>query len=645
MSRSPLRDVPLPKKLRLIVLIISSTALLGAFAVFLVYQWVSSYRGRLSQLKVLAEIVAEQSTAALEFDQKEQAKTLLAALRAEPEIVAAALYDKDGRLFAPFQATDEKIRPDGVYPEGGHLLLFHPVKSAGERVGTLYLRSDLRRQWERLWVNLGTAALVLAAAVLAVLFLSAKLGRWITVPVARLADVVRTVSATKDYAHRAEGEGKDELGLLIAGFNEMLSQIQARDRELAAAREELERRVEERTRELSREVADRRVAQTSLSEAQQIGHMGSWTWDPATGKVGWSDEMFRIHGLLPSGFGGTLDDFVKIVHPDDRAAFRAKLEEAVGRRQPFSSDHRILRPDGEVRVLQGQGKVILDDAGRPTRAVGVMQDITERRRAEEAIQELNRKLRAGLDELAAANKELEGFSYSVSHDLRAPLRAIDGFSRMLAEDYADKLDDNARRYIGVVRSNTQRMGQLIDDLLAFSRMGRSPVRPAPIDMAALARSAFAELRTIDPGRKVDFRLGELPPANGDVAMIRQVFANLLSNALKYSRDRDPAVIELNGRIENGESIYVVRDNGVGFEMEYASKLFGVFQRLHSAKDFEGTGVGLALVQRIVQRHGGRIWGEGRPGQGATFTFTLPRKEIAHEKPGRTGDPAGGGQPG
>ncbi|HEX7901736.1 MAG TPA: ATP-binding protein [Planctomycetota bacterium] len=657
MAPTPLRDMPLPKKLRLIVLVVSSVALLGAFAIFLIYQWVTSWNDRLVQLKVMAAIVAEQSTAALEFDQKDQARTLLASLRSEPEIVAAALYDKKDRLFAPYAtpggpAVPDQARPEGHAYEGGDLIIQQAVTSAGERVGTLYLRSDLRFLWARLWVNLGAAALVLGAAGLAVLALSARLGRWITVPVLRLAEVVRSVSAKKDYSIRAEPHGRDELGLLIEGFNDMLSQVQARDEALARARGELEIRVEERTRELTEEVAERRQAEEKLkekdarlSEAQQIARLGSWDWDPETGRVTWSDEMYRIHGLLPAGFAGTLEAYLKLVHPDDRGPFKEKLEDAVKRRGPFAADHQIIRPDGEVRALLAHGKVVLDDAGRPVRFVGVTQDITDRRRAEEAVRELNRKLQDGMDELAAANKELEGFSYSVSHDLRAPLRAIDGFSRMLIEDCAGRLDEKGSRYVNVIRTNTQRMGQLIDDLLAFSRMGRKQVVPSPIDMEALAKSAYAEVVAIYPGRKLDFRLGALPPCHGDVSMMRQVFANLLANAVKYSRDRDPAVIEVQGQENGAEMIYSVRDNGVGFEMEYANKLFGVFQRLHSAKEFEGTGVGLALVQRIIQRHGGRIWGEGKVDHGAVFTFTLPKKEADHAQPGRNGDSPGGGQSG
>jgi two-component system sensor kinase len=235
---------------------------------------------------------------------------------------------------------------------------------------------------------------------------------------------------------------------------------------------------------------------------------------------------------------------------------------------------------------------------------------------------LNEQLAGRTTQLEAANKELEAFSYSVSHDLRAPLRAIDGFSRILEEDYAESLDDEGRRLLGVVRRNTQKMGALIDDLLAFSRLGRKELVRTTIDMGGMARSVFDELGP--PAAAATLRAAGLPPAVGDPAMVRQVLANLLSNALKFSSGNGGgAVVEVGGHNGGGENTYFVRDNGVGFDMEYAGKLFGVFQRLHSSEEFEGTGVGLAIVQRIVQRHGGRVWAEGEPGAGATFYFTLP----------------------
>jgi light-regulated signal transduction histidine kinase (bacteriophytochrome) len=225
--------------------------------------------------------------------------------------------------------------------------------------------------------------------------------------------------------------------------------------------------------------------------------------------------------------------------------------------------------------------------------------------------------------LEAVNRELEAFSYSVSHDLRAPLRAISGFAQAVVEDYAPRLDDEGKRFLGLIQDNAHRMGQLIDDLLTFSRLGRQQLMESQIDMGALANGVFEELVAQVPGRKIQFVVRSLPPALGDKAMIRQVLANLLSNAIKFTRPRPEEVIEFGYVAQPNQSAYYVRDNGVGFDMQYVGKLFGVFQRLHAVTEFEGTGVGLAIIYRIVTRHGGRVWAEGEVNKGATFYFTLP----------------------
>ncbi len=231
--------------------------------------------------------------------------------------------------------------------------------------------------------------------------------------------------------------------------------------------------------------------------------------------------------------------------------------------------------------------------------------------------------------LEAANRELEAFSYSVSHDLRAPLRAISGFAQAVVEDYAPQLDDEGKRYLGLIQENAHRMGQLIDDLLTFSRLSRQQLLATQIDMGALAQAVFEELAAQAAGRQIRFVVHAVPPALGDKAMIHQVLMNLLSNAIKFTRPRAEAVIEFGYvRPEKGPGAYYVQDNGVGFDMQYAGKLFGVFQRLHAVTEFEGTGVGLAIVSRIVMRHGGRVWAQGAVDQGATFYFTLPVGEAS-----------------
>ena len=239
-------------------------------------------------------------------------------------------------------------------------------------------------------------------------------------------------------------------------------------------------------------------------------------------------------------------------------------------------------------------------------------------------------------QLESANKDLESFSYSVSHDLRAPLRAIDGYTSILRERCGDRLGDEDSRVLGKIIENTQRMETLIKDLLAFSQLGRRPISTAEIDMDALAREVIDELRSV-PGQHVpQCLLKPLPVGWGDRSLIRQVWLNLLSNAIKFTGAREVPSIELGGSSEDTRNVYYVKDNGAGFDMRYYDKLFGVFQRLHSAREFPGTGVGLAIVQRVVARHGGRAWAEGKLGEGATFYFALPRpvSELSRESGGK-----------
>ena len=300
----------------------------------------------------------------------------------------------------------------------------------------------------------------------------------------------------------------------------------------------------------------------------------------------------------------------------------------------IAKDREVLAKEGIVEVAEeklttANGTLILrtrkiglrDSAGRPQYLLGISDDITEAKRTEEAIRTLNASLQIRANQLEAANKELESFSYSVSHDLRAPLRAIDGFTKIFDEDYGDQIDDEGRRLLKIIRENSQRMGLLIDDLLAFSRLGRQPLSTEQTDMKSLAIEALRQVHAAGLGKNASTVINDLPAANVDPPLLKQVWINLLSNALKYSSTRESPQIEVG--FLTTQNAYFVKDNGVGFDMRYYDKLFGVFQRLHRIDEFSGTGVGLAIVHRLITRHGGRVWAEAELDRGATFFFSVP----------------------
>ncbi|MBI2413695.1 MAG: hypothetical protein HYV24_10865 [Deltaproteobacteria bacterium] len=260
----------------------------------------------------------------------------------------------------------------------------------------------------------------------------------------------------------------------------------------------------------------------------------------------------------------------------------------------------------------------------------MQEDLAEHvRRAEAMVAErtrMNKALEERTEELEAANKELEAFSYSAAHDLRAPLRSIESFAQILAKRYSARLDEDGKDFLNIIRDSSKKMRRLIDELLELSKAGRHEINHQEIDMGELARSVIQEI-TVAPESRTEFNVKTLPPALAERVLIRQVFLNLLSNAVKFTRPVENAVIEVGGESKGNENIYYVRDNGVGFDPKYLNKIFGVFQRLHNSAEFEGTGVGLAIVQRVIQRHGGRVWAEGKVNEGATFYFTIPKEPI------------------
>ena len=483
------KDIPIRKKLMRIIFLINGVVLMVTCVTFFIYEFYIFRKTSTEKLATIGKIIAANSTAALAFDNPDDAKEILAALKTEPHIVAAALYDTAGNLFSEyFSDAGMDVLPATSEIKGyrftrSHLEGFEPVIQETKLLGTLYLKSDLEDMYDRFRLYAFIAGAVILLSFLLAYLLSKILQKSISKPVLDLGATAKIISEQKDYSVRAVRIGNDELGSLTEAFNHMLDQIQVQNLSLSVFTQNLEQKVVERTVQLE-----------------------------------------------------------------------------------------------------------------------------------------------------SVNKELEAFSYSISHDLRAPLRAIIGFSAILEEDYSSKLDKEARRITSVIKKNAGTMGQLIDDLLAFSRIARQDMIKASVDNDEMVKEIIdnLEIAAQYDHAKINWVIVPLPPVYADMNTIRQVWVNLISNAVKYSSKKETPHIEIGSFMKEGQIVFFIKDNGVGFDEKYRNKLFKVFQRLHSADEFEGTGVGLALVEKIVSKHMGKVWAEAVVDTGATFYFSLPAGNV-HKK--------------
>lgn len=372
-----------------------------------------------------------------------------------------------------------------------------------------------------------------------------------------------------------------------------------------------------------RKQAEQRLQDLSihLSLALDSGHIGTWIIDVQTQIVTWDDRMLQIYGLTQAP--ATLPDWLQRFCQEDLEQLEADLAQVRAGLQPTFQTLRIWRGDGQLRWVRATGLMVTDAGGQPWRMIGTMIDITETKLTEEQVRQTSAQLEA-------SNRELEAFAYSVSHDLRAPLRAIDGFSQALLEDYGDRVDEDGQDYFRRIRHNIQRMGQLIDDLLRLSRVSRTAMQCQWVNLSALVQEQVRELQRDEPERRVDLSLTPDLRVWGDVALMQVVITNLVQNAWKFTSRHPHAQITFGFTHQGDKTVYFLRDDGAGFDMAYANQLFGVFQRLHNTDEFPGTGIGLATVQRIIHRHGGQIWAEAAVEQGATFYFTLPLRPTLVE---------------
>lgn len=388
---------------------------------------------------------------------------------------------------------------------------------------------------------------------------------------------------------------------------------------------------------LSNDITERIKAEEKLRESEERlrlateqSNVAVWEYDLNTYSLSRSPNHDRLYGI---GWQQKWDNdtFLNAIHPDDREYSNNLIRNVVCANGPdnYSYDFRVIFPDHTIRWLLVNGRVIeRNETGQGIKVRGTLMDITERKQFQEKLETLNAQLEQKVQQRTAlleeANKELEAFSYSVSHDLRAPLRHINGYVDMLNRKYYDKLDEKARHYLDTISGAATKMGTLIDDLLQFSRTGRKEISFTELDLNILVQEVLKELEPVINARKIKWDIQELPKVSGDYTLMKLVWTNLIDNAIKYTRNQPVAKISVGYKTEMENFVFCISDNGVGFDMKYANKLFGVFQRLHSQSEFEGTGIGLANVQRIIHKHSGRVWAEAEKDRGASFYFSLPK---------------------
>jgi len=605
-------------KLILIILAVSIISVVSTGGARIAWDIQDARQMLTQELSALTRLLSNRSSAALAFDDTQLAQENLSALQEIPHVVTACLYRSDTSLLAEYQrdpAAKTTCPPTGQ-PVAMHtrfaadrLHIATSVQQGTQPLGWIYLCSDLSPIEAHLQDQITFSGLALLAAILFTGLLAAWLQRLISGPIKAVTEVARAIEEHGDRKLRAPVTSHDEVGQLALSFNAMLNALEMQNQQLIIAK------------------AEQQSASSRYRGLVESTSAIPWELDLSTWCfifVGHQAEQvlgYPVEDWYQEGF------WLNHLHPDDRDTSLSFCQSATAESRDHQFEYRMLAADGHAVWIHDDVQVI-SDSGKPIRLQGFMFDISKRKQMEDELRRHQDKLESLVEtrtaELKAANKELESFSYSISHDLRAPLRSISGFSQIILDDHGAALNDEARILFARVIDNTQRMSELINDLLKLSRLGREELNTASVNFDHLVAEVMQSLQANDKQRNVEFTCEPLGSVVADQRLLKIVIENLLSNAWKYTSKTDTAQIRVGKQKHENETVFFVKDNGAGFNMDYADKIFGAFQRLHKHDEFEGSGIGLATVQRIIHRHGGRIWAEAESGKGASFYFTLAR---------------------
>lgn len=600
------RQIPIRQKLMIIIMATTAVALMLAGAGVVASDSVL-FRGDVERdLTALARIIGDNSTAALIFDDPRSAAETLAALRARSHMVAACIFRPDETMLAKYSraTAPSGCPPPGVREDlqfsGGGVTVSHAIVLAGKRLGTLVLLYDLGEIAERGRLYGATVLGVLLVSLLIAYLLSSRLRDVISNPISQLVQASTAVSETSDYSIRAQKLSGDELGVLVDRFNEMLAGIQLRDNNLRTA-------LRERGEALrDAESAWERFRFMAESMPQMI-----FTATPS-GDVDYVNRQFlEFTGLGVGQLNGS--GWIRFVHPDDLEAEALHWRQSIASGQPFHFQLRLRRADGEYRWHLSRARAMREANGEISMWIGSHTDIHEQKEKEEALRR--------------ANEDLQQFAYSASHDLQEPIRNVAVYSEIIAKRYHDVLDAEGQQFLGFLMEGGRRLATLINDLLAYTRAGVSEGNPSGADAQVVLQHSLSSLSEAIRENDATITYDPLPGVDMAETHLQQVFLNIIGNALKYRQDAAP-VIHISAASQGLSWCFSVKDNGIGIDPRYKETIFGVFKRLNRDRKQTGTGIGLAICQRVVERYGGRIWVESAPGEGSTFYFTVPERTAA-----------------